>query len=222
MDKNWSLSFFLNAHLRPSLHPQVVSWVSSWTRILFIYIIRYKNRIIYHVFMSSCHVHVIPFWLPGFSRSNRCKPSGLTNFKLGWERCWRCCLAFARLCQILHHFDCQPWGSQSMMSKLGVWFWKKNTFKNPKLWRNHCWIVRLILQPKKKGTNHLNPSQNTGIVLWKKRVQQNRTHSFSGQGRFSKRSPASSSSFLAKQSWYLRLKKWAPNSMYGTSGQGLL
>lgn len=75
---------------------------------------------------------------------------------------------------------------------------------------------------KKKGTNHLNPSQNTGIVLWKKRVQRNRTHSFSGQGRFSKRSPASSSSFLAKQSWYLRLKKWAPNSMYGTSGQGLL
>ena len=75
---------------------------------------------------------------------------------------------------------------------------------------------------KKNGTNHLNPIQNTGIVLWKKRVQQNRTHSFSGQGRFSKRSPASSSSFLAKQSWYLRLKKWAPNSMYGTSGQGLL
>lgn len=100
-------------------------------------------------------------------------------------------------------------------------FKKNPTLKNPKLWRNHCWIVRLILQ-QKKSTNHLNPIQNTGIVLWKKRVQQNRTHSFSGQGRFSKRSPASSSSFLAKQSWYLRLKKWAPNSIYGTSGQGLL
>ena len=171
-----------------------------------------------HVMSMSSHSACLVF--PGPTGANHLD---LQIFELGWERCWRCCLAFARLCQILHHFDCQPWGSQSMMSKLGVWFSKKNpTLKNPKLWRfNHCWIVRLILQSKKK-VQITNPIQNTGIVLWKKRVQQNRTHSFSGQGRFSKRSPASSSSFLAKQSWYLRLKKWAPNSMYGTSGQGLL
>ena len=116
-----------------------------------------------HVMSMSSHSACLVF--PGPTGANHLD---LQIFELGWERCWRCCLAFARLCQILHHFDCQPWGSQSMMSKLGVWFSKKNpTLKNPKLWRfNHCWIVRLILQSKKKYKSQI-PSKIPGLFCEK-------------------------------------------------------
>lgn len=73
----------------------------------------------------SCPCHLI--LLAWFLQVQPVQTIWTYKFQAWMRPCWRCCLAFARLCQILHHFDCQPWGSQSMMSKLGVWFWKKKT-----------------------------------------------------------------------------------------------
>ena len=206
----------------PSLHPQVVSW-SHCEPEFYSYIVYHKiskNRIVscLHV-MSSCHL-ILVAW---FFQVQPLQTIWTYKFQAWMGKMLK---MLPRLCPFVPNPPSLwlPTLGQSIHDvETGSLIWKKksHTQKSQTMKVQPVLLICLIFQSK-KSTNHLNPIQNTGIVLWKKRVQQIRTHSFSGQGRFSKRSPASSSSFLAKQSWYLRLKKWALNSIYGTSGQGLL